>query len=318
MKILDFEFMRTIGKLFEPIDYYNWVEDALKNKNEFYMPIKSRMNQQNGDYYACMPAMWEKNNVVMLKMIGRHNLREGENRSTMMSDMMIYRADTGILEALVDAEYITTLRTGAIAAFSALHYGKSDFSTIGLIGLGNIMVACLDVLFARIKDKAITIKLYRHHSQEYRIIERYKEYTNFKYEFCDTYDETIRGSDVVISALTRIDRDFCTDDAYKEGCTVIPIMTLGFQNCDLFFDRVFTDEIEQIKCFKYFNKFNFVANTSDVINGKTQGRTSDFERIIVYNYGLSVLDLYFAQKFLERASNVKEIQYNYCTEKFFM
>ena len=35
-----------------------------------------------------------------------------------------------------------------------------------------------------------------------------------------------------------------TDEYFKEGCTVIPICTMGFQNCDLFFDRVFTDEIE--------------------------------------------------------------------------
>lgn len=37
----------------------------------------------------------------------------------MMGDILLYEADTGILEALLDAEYITTLRTGAVAAHSA-------------------------------------------------------------------------------------------------------------------------------------------------------------------------------------------------------
>ena len=225
MKILDFEAMKAIGKTFDSAEYYNWVDNVLKNKNEFCMPIKSRMNQQNGNYFACMPAMWERNNIAMLKMIGRHNLVEGEKRPTMMSDMMIYQANTGILEAVVDAEYVTTFRTGAIAAFSALYYGKSNFTTIGLIGLGNIMVSCLDVLLTKIKDKEITLKLYCHHNQEYRIIKRYNKYSNLKFEFCATYEETIRGSDIVISALTRIDTNFCADEMYKEGCTVIPIMT---------------------------------------------------------------------------------------------
>lgn len=38
----------------------------------------------------------------------------------MMGDMLIYEADSGILKAVMDAEYITTLRTGAVAAHSAL------------------------------------------------------------------------------------------------------------------------------------------------------------------------------------------------------
>lgn len=44
----------------------------------------------------------------------------------MMGDMLIYGADTGILKAVMDAEYITTLRTGAVAAHSALLFG--DYS----------------------------------------------------------------------------------------------------------------------------------------------------------------------------------------------
>ena len=49
---------------------------------------------------------------------------------------------------------------------------------------------------------------------------------------------------------------------------MIPICTMGFQNCDLFFDRVFTDEMEQIRGFKYFDHFAPVTtNVTDVLNG---------------------------------------------------
>ena len=57
----------------------------------------------------------------------------------MMGDMLIYEANSGILKDVMDAEYITTLRTGAVAAHSALVFGEKDFTTIGLLGLGNIM-----------------------------------------------------------------------------------------------------------------------------------------------------------------------------------
>lgn len=84
------------------------------------MPPKSRMSQSDGDYYNVMPAMYEKDNLAMLKMIGRHSIKRGEHRSTMMGDILLYEADTGILKALMDAEYITTLRTGVVAAHSAM------------------------------------------------------------------------------------------------------------------------------------------------------------------------------------------------------
>lgn len=44
----------------------------------------------------------------------------------MMGDMLIYEANSGILKDVMDAEYITTLRTGAVAAHSALVFGKKD------------------------------------------------------------------------------------------------------------------------------------------------------------------------------------------------
>lgn len=319
MQLLDFYQVKNIleGGV-STINYYDWVDTALRNKAEFQMPVKTRMSQENGDYYAVMPCLYPKGNLAMVKMIGRHSLIPGEKRTTMMSDMLLYEADTGVLRAMIDAEYITTLRTGASAAHSALLYARSDFKTVGLIGLGNIMSACMDVFFEKTKDRPLVVKLYRHHGQEIRFQERYKNYSNITFEFCDTYEETIKRSDIVISALTRIESDFCNDNCYDEGCTVIPIMTLGFQNCDLFFDHVYTDEINQIRGFKYFNSFKAVTNTTDVLLGKEAGRISDKERILVYNYGLAIHDLYFAAQVLKLARDTGYVNYKYCTDKYFM
>ena len=147
----------------------------------------------------------------------------------------------------------------------------------------------------------------------------FSKFDNVKFELCDTYEETIKDSDVIISAVTRATEDFADDECYKEGVTIIPIMTLGFQNCDLFFDKIFTDEIEQIRGFKYFNEFKSCTNTTDVLLGEAKGRENDKERILVYNYGLAIHDLYFASKFYNNSlDEEEEIEYNYCKDKFFM
>lgn len=318
MQLLDFYTVKNLLGGVASTNFYDWVDNALKNKSDFLMPVKTRMNQENGNYYAIMPCMNAIHNTAMVKMIGRHLPKHGEKRPAMLSDLLFYEADTGVLQAVMDGEYITTLRTGASAAHSALLYAKKNFKTIGLIGLGNNMTACMDVFFERTRDRQLTVKLYRHHDQETRFIERYKDYKNVIFECCDSYKATVKGSDIIISAVTRAESDFCNDESYDEGCTVVPIMTLGFQNCDLFFDHVFTDEMDQIRGFKYFDSFKTLTNTTDVLLGREPGRQSDKERILVYNYGLAIQDLYFAEQVLRLAGSEGSVDYNYCKDKFFM
>ena len=104
-------------------------------------------------------------------------------------------------------------------------------------------------------NRKLTVKLYKHHDQEKRFAERFKNKSNVNFAFADTYPEVFNGADIIISAVIKATKNFAQDECFKEGVTVIPICTMGFQNCDLFFDKVFTDEIEQIRGFKYFNQF---------------------------------------------------------------
>lgn len=319
MKILDFETIQDMSRQIEPSTYYDWVDDALRNKDEFSMPVKASFGPKGANSRSAAPCFWDVKNLMGVKVLGRYMLREGEQRSLMMGDILLYEADSGILKAVMDAVYITTIRTAATAVHSTLLYGKSDFSVIGLIGLGNIMTSYLDILLAKIGSRSLTIKLYRYHGQEDRFQKRFASHKNLHFEFYDSYEEVIKGADIIVSAVTRVTNNFVADDCYCEGCTVIPIMTMGFQNCDLFFDQVFTDEIKQIRNFKYFNSFRSVNNTSDVLRGAIPGRLSEHGRILVYNYGLALHDLYFAKQFYERSNGFgKDIDYQYSKKKYFM
>ena len=256
------------------------MDEALREKSGYTLPPKIHIAQQDGDYYNVMPCIYERGNIAMVKMIGRHSIKRGEDRSSMMGDILLYESDTGILRALMDGEYITTLRTGISAAHSARLFTRPDFETVGLIGLGNIMTVCIRAFIASLRAEGdrrdVTLKLIRYHGHQQRIMDLFREDPNVHFVLCDTYEEVIGGSDLVISAITKVTENFVTDEYFKEGCTVIPICTMGFQNCDLFFDRVFTDEIEQIRGFKYFDHFAPVTtNVTDVLNGAAPGRTDN-------------------------------------------
>ena len=70
----------------------------------------------------------------------------------------------------------------------------------------------------------------------------------------------------------------------------------SIQNCDLFFDKVFADDRAHVEGFRYFDRFKSFAEVPDVLAGKCPGRTSDTERILAYNIGIALHDVYFASR----------------------
>lgn len=87
---------------------------------------------------------------------------------------------------------------------------------------------------------------------------------------------------------------------------MIPVHLRGFQNCDLFFDKVYGDDRGQVQGFQYFPQFRFFAETSEVLSGEKPGREHANERILSYNVGMSLHDVYAAMqiyRLLESAGN---------------
>ena len=92
---------------------------------------------------------------------------------------------------------------------------------------------------------------------------------------------------------------------------MIPVHVRGFQNCDLFFDKVFGDDTDQIRNWKYFSKFRQYDELHHVLLGSNPGRTSQEERILSYNYGLGLHDIVFASKIYDVISEKDCESFNY-------
>ena len=80
------------------------------------------------------------------------------------------------------------------------------------------------------------------------------------------------------------------------------LLLVGFQNCDLFFDKVYGDDTDHVKGFRYFSQFKQYAELEDVLSSRTAGRENDHERILSYNIGLGLHDILFASKIYDSLS----------------
>ncbi len=293
MKIIGFNDIVNLN--IAPERCYEWVIEGLSLKSQSILPPKISLKPSEGIFYNTMPVLIPKTAWAGVKVVTRYP----DRKPSLQSQILLYDMNSGENVALLDGTWITTMRTGAVAVHSINMFANDKFSKIGFIGLGNTARATLLVLLSLYPNRPFHIKLLCYKNQHELFAERFKGYSNVVFSYEETPDAVVEGSDVVVSAATYFDKDICPDYCFKEGVLLVPVHTRGFTNCDLFFDRVFADDAGHVKSFKYFDKFKSFAEVSDVVSGKKPGRTNKKERILAYNIGISLHDIYFAGKIFD-------------------
>lgn len=292
MKIISQQQIRSLN--ISPALCVEWVKESFALKERAQLPAKISLHPQGNDFFNTMPCLLpEPYNCFGVKIV--HRIKGAT--PTLGGDILLYNSQNGELLAMLDADWITTMRTGAVATLAMQTLRKNNTQTYGFIGLGNTGRATMLCLLESEPDEMHHIPLLRYKDQAEQFIERFKNYPNASFSICDDIKELVAQSDVIVSCITEAQGLLCDNDSlYKKGCLVVPVHTRGFQNCDLCFDKVFADDTAHVCGFKYFNQFRQFAELQDVIEGKKPGRDSDEDRILSYNIGLGLHDVLFASK----------------------
>ncbi len=318
MKIVSFDDIRDLQV--SPQLCYQWVDEMLRSKDDVLLPAKISMKPMDGVFCNVMPCIIAREGQKKfggVKVVTRYP----ERVPSLDSKLLLMDAENGEFLALMDANWITAMRTGAVAAHSIMLLAKKNFATLGIMGLGNTARATMLVLASMMPEREFLVKLLKYKGQEESFAERFGEFKYLKFQYVDSNEELVKGSDVVISAATYLSGNVCNDECFDEGVLVVPIHTLGFTNCDLFFDKVFADDYGHVHHFKYFDQFKSFSEVSDVLSGKNPGRENDKERILAYNIGVSMHDINYAMHIYEMLSkneNIENIDLNDPTDKFWI
>lgn len=283
-----------------PRECVEWVRESFCMKYEAQLPAKISLHPQGSDFFNTMPCLLpERYNRFGVKVVSRI----AGKKPSLHSDLLLYNSETGELLALMEADWITQMRTGAVAALAIETLQKNNASTCSFIGLGSTADATMSCLQAILPaDKEYTIQLKRYKNQAEQFAAKWAK-QHYSFVIVDTNEQLLQNCDVLVSAVTEMPELFCPDDAkYPEGMLLVPIHTRGFQNCDLFFDHVFADDKGHVEGFKYFSQFKSFSELSEVLLGKISGRVNDRQRIIAYNIGLGLHDVWYASKIYERIS----------------
>lgn len=277
------------------------VRESFCMKYEAQLPIKISLHPQGSDFFNTMPCLLpEQYKRFGVKVVSRI----AGKKPSLHSDLLLYNSQTGELLTLMEADWITQMRTGAVAALAIETLQKTKASVYSFIGLGSTAdatMACLQAILPT--DRQYTIRLKRYKNQAEQFASKWAR-MNYTFVIVDTNEQLLQNCDVLVSAVTEMPDLFCADDAmYPKGVLLVPIHTRGFQNCDLFFDHVFADDKGHVEGFKYFSQFKAFNELSEVLLGRIQGRENDEQRILAYNIGLGLHDVLYASKIYERLTN---------------
>ena len=294
MKIIGFE--NILNMKIHPELCIKWAEEVIRNKNNYVLPPKVGIpfGKFNNSFFNTMPCFLPELKRFGVKVVSRLP----ERIPALKADILLYDALDGNLLALMDGTWITTMRTGAVAALTINKLKAKSAASYSFIGLGNTARATLLCLTSLLKNIDLNVNVFAYKNQHEDFIKRFSEYKNIRFSVYDDLPKMIRRSDVVVSCVTFADSYFAEPGDYKRGVLVVPVHTKGFQNCDLEFDKIYCDDISHVRNFKYFNEYKYLKEMTDILNDENFVR-NDGDRILAYNIGISIQDIFFASKIFD-------------------
>lgn len=297
--------------------YIDCVEGRIYAGNRIFMPIRGEESVGQWLVANCTnkPYFGSKFSSVFPE-----NLKIG--LPSTISKISLYSAETGELQALIDANYLTAIKTGGSAAIATDLMAKKDASKLGIIGTG--FQAFSQVL--AIQEVRSLTEVYIYDIDAGRVenfIRKIEEIKNRSYKIiaAKSADECVAASDIICTCTTSKVPVF-NGSAIKKGTHINAIgsFTSFMQEIDtetvLKADKVITEHVEGlweaagdiIIPFEAgeITKDKVSGTVGDALTGRIAKRENDQEITLYESVGSGVLDVALSIAVYDKLARVTE------------
>lgn len=266
-----------------------------------------------------------------------HNQALGLPRSILM--VTLSDVDTGAPKAIMSANLLSAMRTGAMPAMAATYLANKDSEVLSLLGPG-VINKCALMCYMEVLPNIKKIKI-RGSSSKSKTALAMKEFIEETYPqvkeivICDSLEEACRDADVVSEAMsvTKENMEEFKLEWFKKGATVFSMGSFLYRKYEDFKNT--TMVVDNYGMYqKYLNNFiargpvdafgnkrewvimgihfvhlvktgqvqrEQVINLCDIVNGKSEGRTSQDEIVMCSIGGMPLEDLSWGYDCYQRA-----------------
>jgi len=284
------------------------------------MPVRTGIRVEGpGGVFLTMPAYLSGSQALGVKVVTVYPKNPSQHRlPTTIASLLLNDPETGAPVCLMDASFLTAMRTGAVTAVAGKYLARQDSKTVGLFGAGTQARTQLLAICA-VRD----IKRAKVYDVDSARLEAFckemSKLTGIPVEAVKDSRLAVEGSDVVITATTSKTPIF-KGEWLKEGTYVSGIGShspdareldeVTIKRSKLVVDQREAalaeagDIITPIKDGVITDK-HIYAELGEIVSGKKQGRTSRDEIALFKSCGLAVQDISTAKRIYELASKRK-------------
>ncbi|MCF0151161.1 MAG: ornithine cyclodeaminase family protein [Firmicutes bacterium] len=269
---------------------------------------RNSLQQENGNSFALMPGCDHEAGYCGVKAI----VFPGPGIKTSQGIIPLFDAKTGALTAIVDANHITDIRTGATSAAATDMLARKDAHILAVLGAGRIGRAHLAAI-PLVRD-ITEIRVWDQFPEAAKAAAEQYSKEGLTVKVCETAQECAEGADIICTTSSSR-TPFLNGDWVKAGAHVNMVgMGKEIEDNLLLKGHIYPDVVsavlrdsaneKELIASGKLDPATFGAEIGKIINGEAEGRQSDDEITLFETVGLSVEDLAAAALIAEKAEKL--------------
>ena len=293
-----------VGEILTVKTSVSLLEEAMKSISTgmgFNSPRKRLPTSYNGGNLHFMAASWPEKGIA-----GHKSYVVTKGKATFV--VVLYSTEGEGLLAVVEANLLGQIRTGAASGLASKYLANPDAKTLAVIGTGFQAETQLEAINSQFNlDEA---RIYsRNKENRDSFVDKMKKKLDLNIIGCNSSDEATNNSDI-ISLITNSSTPVISDEQITQGIHVNAAGGNSRLRSELStnsikkFDFISCDDLDQAKIEskelmeateKGITSWNKIHELSDVINKKIIGRKNNQDSTLYQSLGIAIQDIAVAK-----------------------
>ena len=269
-----------------------------KGQGRVEMPPKPGIHTRPDAFIHAMPAYIPKLESAGIKWVSGYPENQSKGLPYIIGLLILNDPDTGLPLAVMDASWITAMRTGAATAVAAKYLARPQSSSVGIIACGVQGRSNLEALACLYKIEIVkAFDVYPQLADKYAAEMRAQ--LGIPIEVVPAAEAAVRDMDIVVTSgpILKSPNPVIPANWLKPGGFASPVDFDSYWQGSALAqaDKLATDDRTQMEYYRQEGYFKSTpvpyADLGEIIAGKAPGREREEERTISINLGLALDDM---------------------------
>ena len=292
-------------------DVVRTVEEAFNEKarGNTEMPPKPGIHPSGDAFIHAMPAYLPNMSAAGIKWVSGYPENFKRNLPYISGLIILNDPSTGLPISVMDATWITAMRTGAATAVAAKYLARADSKIVGIIGCGVQGRSNSEALHTVLRNLQ-EIRAYDISTANLqRYVEEMTDKLGLTIKAVKGPRDAVEGSDVVVTAgpIVKHPTPVIEKSWLKSGVFACPIDFDSYWKPESMhaMGKFCVDDTEQLDYYRSVGYFQDIprvyADLGELVSRKKVGRENEEERIMSMNLGVAIEDMAVAAKIYHAA-----------------